>query len=693
MFPIDQSFHLPKAFLKEMQETPVPWGGGLLSQATYYRTYSRGPSQSPFGRQEHFPDMIQRTIEGCLSIRKTWYKLIGQRWDESEMQHFGEHMARLAFEMKWLPPGRSCFALGTGYPEQRGNAALNNCGFVEMQNLPDAAAWLMDHLMLGVGVGFKIKDWGHTLHTPRGEPEVYQIPDSREGWVESIRRLIHSYTYLPMYTDDPHYLRPVSFDYSLIRPQGALIRGFGGRASGPKPLMELHDKVRELLEAACVHEYDDGHTGYTTTELQADIMNLIGVCVIAGNVRRSAEIAIGKSDDELFINLKNYGDWNDTTQQWDSIGPSHHRLPWGYMSNNSVWMDSDADFERLPELVSTLLDRGEPGFINGRNIKNRGRYTDKVGNSQFNLRPDYATGMNPCGEIPLEDRELCNLVETFPTRVKNYQEWLSVLDCATFFASTVALLPSHDESTNAVVARNRRIGVSVSGVADWVDSVPFSQVHRWLDNGYARVRRENERLAEDAGVPASIRCTTVKPSGTISLLPWVAPGMHHPVKSRFIRRIKFSINDPAAERLVAANVPWEPDDHDSSTLVFEFPMESANRGRTRSVDQVPFAEQCALASFMARVWADNSVSFTGTINRTDLAHAERVITMTLPTVKSMSALVNQESNKKYRQLPYEAISVEELNRRKSEIRDIDWSDFQGSDGEDQKFCDGDACAI
>jgi ribonucleoside-triphosphate reductase len=318
-----------------------------------------------------------------------------------------------------------------------------------------------------------------------------------------------------------------------------------------------------------------------STELTADIMNLIGVCVIAGNVRRSAEIAIGSSDDDVFINLKNYGEWDDHTATWKTQGPSHHRLGWGYMSNNSVWIADDRHFESIPELVGILLDRGEPGFINAHNIRNRGRYVDKVGNGLPWLRADLATGMNPCGEIPLEDRELCNLVEVFPTRCESKQEWFAVLDYATFFASTVALLPSHDPTTNAVVARNRRIGVSVSGVADWIDAVPFSKVHRWLDDGYARVRRNNRQLAMDAGVPESIRVTTVKPSGTISLLPWVSPGMHHPVKKRFIRRINVAANDPVSERLIGAGVPWEPNDHDLNTLVFEFPMESANRGRTR----------------------------------------------------------------------------------------------------------------
>jgi ribonucleoside-triphosphate reductase len=690
MFQIDQPFHLDQQFLQELREKPVPWGGGLLSQATYFRTYSRERE----GRQEQFADTIQRCIEGCLSIRKTWYKLIGQHWDEPAMQRFGQYMATTAFQMKWLPPGRSLFALGTGYPETRGNAALNNCGFVMCNRLSEAAAWLMDHLMLGVGIGFRISEWGHRLDKPEGEPVIYQAPDSREGWVEATRLLVNSYE---MDEDfEGNWKRPVVFDYTLVRPRGSRINGFGGTASGPEPMREMHEKIRELMNRACdqVHDPNWPHqTGEATAELTADIMNLIGVCVVAGNVRRSAEIAIGSSDDHEFLHLKDYGTWDDSQQQWKTQGPGFNRRGWGHMSNNSVWISEDRHFEAIPELVGILLDRGEPGFINAINIRNRGRYTDKVGNGIPWLRYDEAIGMNPCGEIPLEDRELCNLVEVFPTRCTSMQEWLSIIDCATFFASTIALLPSHDPTTNAVVARNRRIGVSVSGVADWIDAVPFSKVHRWLDNGYERVRSYNRQLAADAGVPESIRVTTVKPSGSVSLLPWVSPGMHHPVKSRFIRRINVSASDPVAERLIAAGVPWEPNDADINTLVFEFPMESANRGRTRSVDRVPFAEQCALASFMARVWADNSVSFTGTINQSDLAHAERVITMTLPTIKSMSAIVNQETQKQYRQLPYEAISVEEYNRRNNAIQPVDWSGFRGSDGQDPRYCDAEVCEV
>ena len=687
---VDQEFHLDTDYLNELRQRPVPWGGGLLSKATFYRTYSR---RKPEGGNEHFSDVVQRNIEGMMAIRKSWFKIIGRRWDEGSMQHLGQRMANLMFEMKFLPPGRSLYIMGTDYVKQRGSAALNNCAFVNIQGhgLAHSAAWLMDHTMLGVGVGFKVSPFGGTLIRPQGEPTLYIIPDSREGWVESVRLLIESYE-MGIY-DDGSPKAPVVFDYSDIRPKGSRIQGFGGIASGPEPLVTLHNRIRELFDA----ELDRGYEyGTIPTELSIDIMNLIGVCVIAGNVRRSAEIAIGRPDDHEFIHLKDIG-FTDKNGNWIA-GPYAHRAKHSYMSNNSVWMDSDADFEQIPDLVQHIIGdmgRGEPGFINARNIRKRGRMLDKVGNGNPWLREDLAQGMNPCGEIPLYSHELCNLIETFPTRVTNKAEWEEVLKAATFFASTVALLPSHDPDTNDIVAENRRIGVSVSGVADWVDSVPFSRIHRWLDDGYHIVRNKNRWLAAEAGVPESIRVTTVKPSGTVSLLPWVSPGVHHPVQRRFIRRITFATDDPVTERLIAAGVPYEPLLTDpENSLSFQFPMMSAGKGRTRSVEQVSIWEQASLAAFLQRVWADNAVSFTGTVTPKEIGQLEAVATQMLPITKAHSFIVQNPDEPVYPQSPYEGSTVEDYEKRMSAInQDIDWSDYGGTDGLDTRYCDGDSCVV
>lgn len=725
---VDQEYHLPNDFKQKLRERPVPWGGGILSQATFYRTYSRIMDN---GRNEHFADVVIRNVEGVMRIRKSWYKLIGQQWDDREMGYLAESMAERMFEMKFLPPGRGLYAMGTEYVEKRGNAALNNCGFVDLNNYTkpsDSVAWLMDHLMLGVGVGFRVPTSlkQTDLKRPVGPEVTHVVEDSREGWVESTRLLVNSYEVEYQEFSEPHPTdewgrceKPIiKMDYSQVRPAGSPIKGFGGTSSGPQPLIDFHEKVRSLLDAAL----DEHGNGWTDTNLIADIMNLAGVCVIAGNVRRSAEIALGPIKED-FINLKNYGKsiqiktdegipgWKQHEDAVDVVysktkpgenwveatiwipGPAEYRMDWGYMSNNSIVLEEDDDFMQLPDLAERILDNGEPGLVNMINIRKRGRYQDKVGENNW-LREDFATGMNPCGEIPLESFELCNLVEVFPTRAKDYHDWTQTLRAATFFASTVSLLPSHDSRTNAVVSRNRRIGVSVSGYADWVDSTPMSTIHRWLDNGYTIVRHENKFLADEAGVPASVRLTTVKPSGTVSLLPWVSPGMHHPVKNRFIRRVTFRQDDPVTERLIAAGVPYEPLLTDpNGSYSFEFPMQSANGGRTRSVEHVPIYEQVAHAQFLARVWADNAVSFTGTIAAREKHLLAQLLPLAIPTVKSLSFLVNNDENKAYDQAPYEGITVDEYERRAKAIQQIDWSDFGGSDGQDSLYCDGDVCEL
>jgi ribonucleoside-diphosphate reductase alpha chain len=675
--------------MAELAERPVPWGGGLLSRATFYRTYSRNNEETNF-KQEHWHNVVQRCIEGVFDIRRSWYKIIGRNWPEYDMQNLAQNMANYMFHMRFLPPGRGLYAMGTNQVRTRGNAALNNCAFVQVGSrrgdFGHAANWMTQHLMLGVGVGFRIPEGGvgYRIHRRDSLISTYRIDDSREGWADSVQVLLDSYEGGNNY----------EFDYSQVRPAGSPIKTFGGISAGPEPLKRAHTQIRKLMDEAVIDH------GFIDTELVADVMNILGVCVIAGNVRRSAEIAVGSPDDTTFIHMKDIGHdekMPEGTKLWVP-GEYAHRAGHSYMSNNSVWLDADTDFERIPDLVSHIVGlegRGEPGFINGRNIRTRGRYRDKVGNGNAWLREDIATGMNPCGEIPLESHELCNLVELFPTRCSSYSEWMDAVWLATWYASTVSLLPSHDEDTNAIVSRNRRIGVSVTGVADWVDSTPFSIIHRWLDDGYDLVREVNAELAKEAGVPASIRVTTVKPSGTVSLLPWVSPGVHHLVQSRFIRRVTVKRDSPVAEHLIRGRVPHEPllTDPDGSWS-FQFPMQSGMGGRTRSLKNVSIWEQASLAAFMARVWADNAVSFTGTVGQHELKQLEAVATQFLPVVKSLSFLVDNDETEIYPQAPYEGITVAEYDRRMAEIdHDTSFDDYFGTDGEDTKFCDAEACEV
>lgn len=401
-------------------------------------------------------------------------------------------------------------------------------------------------------------------------------------------------------------------------------------------------------------------------------MNAIGSCVVAGNVRRSAEIAIGSPYDLEFLNLKNYEQNPD-------------RADIGWMSNNTIALQSSEDFKMLtsPEIGERVADNGEPGILNMINVSKYGRTHDRM--------DDAAVAINPCGEIPLESAELCNLVEVFPTRI-DPKELNRVLELATFYASTVALLRSHSAQTNEVTSRNRRIGVSVSGVADWLDATSVPHVFDSLNRGYDVVRQENKRLAREAGVAESIRVTTVKPSGTVSLLAGVSSGVHYPVGGYVLRRMRVAADSPVGDLLVAAGVPSEPDAVSDNTTVFEFPLRYG-AGKTRSVKHVSVYEQAAVVSMLQRCWADNAVSNTLTVQPEELGQVERVLALFAPQVKSLSLL--PESEGVYEQMPIERITAAEFGARAATIKKIDWTGLKDSQGDatSEGYCQDDRCEI
>ena len=652
---VQERFELPQSFKTQLRQRPIPWGFGPLSEAVFYRTYSRSNGHG----QEQWADTVTRVVEGVMSIRKDYLLNVkGGAWSDKNRTALAKEMSYAIYDMKLLPPGRGLWAMGTDYVYDRGSHALNNCGAISVhRSLALPARWLMDSLMCGVGVGFTTHESSlFTMKKPHGEEQVYVVPDTKEGWSESVKRLIQSYE---------RGSRPVSFDYSQIRKAGVPIRGFGGVSAGSAPLRKLHDRLRRYLDRRAEGKTSD-------TRLIADVMNAIGSCVVAGNVRRSAELAVGSPYDTDFLDLKNY-----------ELNPD--RADIGWMSNNSVALRESSDFAALPEIgiSERVADNGEPGILNMINVSKYGRIGER--------REDAAVAVNPCGEIPLESAELCNLVEVFPTRC-DPKELNRVFELATFYASTVALLRSHSAQTNEVTSRNRRIGVSVSGVADWLDSTSVSHVFDSLNRGYDVVRTENRRLASEAGVAESIRVTTVKPSGTVSLLAGVSSGVHFPVGGYVLRRMRVAQDSPVSALLVAAGVPHEPDVVSDNTEVFEFPLRYGN-GRTRSVKNVSVYEQAAVVAMLQRCWADNAVSNTLTVQPEELKQVERVLALYAPQVKSLSLLPDKSDV--YEQMPVEHITKEEHDARVSKIGAVPWDGLEGSQGDatSEGYCQDDRCEI
>jgi len=295
-----------------------------------------------------------------------------------------------------------------------------------------------------------------------------------------------------------------------------------------------------------------------------------------------------------------------------------------------------------------------------------------------------------CSEICLEPFEVCNLSEVFPTRCSTEEELINAAKIATFYSSTVTLLPTHRQETNRIIERNRRIGVSMSGVADWRELKGAPYVTSWFKQLYKIIRQTNKELAEEAGIPESIRVTAIKPSGTISILAGVSSGMHFPTFKYAIRRIRVAEHSPIVKILQGANIPNEPDTYSKQTLVFEFPVDL---GHSRKAKDVSAWEQFALLATLQREYSDNMVSTTIYFDKDkEGEHIANMLTDYIPVLKSVSMLPHSEEGS-YKQMPFEGITKEQYEDKIKTIKEIDWTMFGNSDGAEEKYCGNDACMM
>ena len=724
---VTERYKLPESIVKHLRLRTPNFGFNGYGETVFYTRYSRTKLD---GSQESWSDVVTRCVEGIFSIRKDWYRKTHIAWEQSYWDDYAYDFANFLFDMKFLPPGRGLWAMGTEFVYERGSMALQNCGFTLVgDKIWEDAHWCMDALMCGVGVGFlPERNDDIEVFKPKGSM-VFRIPDTREGWCDSVGVLIKSYM-------QPGQLN-VDFDYTDIRPQGLPIKGFGGISSGPEPLIELHKTIRVFFERYS-QERD-----YDSVLLKADIINSIGCAVIAGNVRRSAEICCGYIDDPVFLDLKNYTRF-----------PYRENIGW--RSNNSAILERPEDYLRLSDIAKRVVINGEPGVINRLNLV-KGR----IGKDD-NVRRDNALGFNPCGEQPLENKELCCLVESVPNRCVDVngdfseEMWNRALEYATFYASTVTLLPTHRPETNRVMAKNRRIGVSIMGYTPWVAREQQYNVINYLRNGYSTVRRFNSAFNAEAGIPESIRVTTVKPGGTTPKLAGEIPGMGYKNFTHMIRRHRQAKNSSLSDALIAAGVPYEDDVVSANTLVFEFPLYVADG---KEASEASLWEQAQHLMTLQKEWSDNAVSNTlnfkpawpmvervGCADEAAVEEAltklskkylvdfsqgvrynenyefnnhrcsvvkkwekyevqvfkfdpnheegdvETVLSNTVPHIKSL-ALLPHSSMGVYAQMPEEGIAKEEYERRLAQIKPIDWSTVRFNVAQPEVFCTAESCEL
>ena len=661
------SFNLAEEFVNTYRSKKVNWGyrdaaGNSVGEITFIRTYSRLKED---GTKETWADTCERVINGMYSIQKDHAKSQRLPWSDAKAQASAKEAFDRMFEFKWTPPGRGLWMMGTPLVNvQKNSAALQNCSFVStdaMTKLNPAKpfAFLMEASMLGVGVGFDTKgaDKDFTIYDPQPDSDPIVIPDTREGWVESTTTVINSYL-----TSDKK--KPV-FDYSQIRPAGTPIKTFGGTAAGADPLIRLHKHIESIFS---------GRAGEKLTVRDvADLGNLIGVCVVSGNVRRSAELLMGKIDDEVFLNLKNYDKYPE-------------RIGHGWMSNNSVEVSVGQD---LSPIIDGIARNGEPGVIWMDVTRQYGRLSDPINNKDWR-----AAGYNPCAEQSLESMECCTLVETYIGRHETLEDFKRTLKFAYLYAKTVTLLPTHWEETNAIMQRNRRIGTSISGVANFADTRGLPTLRKWMDEGYATVTNYDKSYSEWLGIRESIKTTTIKPSGTVSILAGESPGVHWtPGGRHFLRTIRFANNDPMLPLFKMANYRVEPEVHSpDTTSVVYFPIEAQ---AVRSEKEVSIYEKMALAATAQRYWSDNSVSVTVSFDpKTEAEAIGTALHMYDGQLKTVSFLAMDDGA--YPQMPYTSSNAEEYEEGRMTLFPIDLSGVYAGmafDAVGEAYCTTDACEV
>lgn len=631
--------------IRAMRETFSPYG-----MIVFLRTYARKKED---GNLETWHDVVIRVINGTFYFKKEQSK----RWCEKKEQKLAFDMAVSMFRFQWLPPGRGLWAMSKDYIRKYGNMALNNCGFVSTEmskfgniSLAVALKWMMDASMLGVGVGFDC-DWDGEVFIPKehnGAPLL--IKDSREGWYESTYQLLLSYL-------EPNHKR-CKFDYSAIRAEGELIKQFGGVAAGPSVLVLAHrrieacfecfyrckngmgakDSIRILLKESLAYEDDTFKYGYESmmqkfeespielksylrARLIVDLFNIVGVCVVSGNVRRSAEVALGHPCDKEFLNLKNFG-----------INPERE-YSYGWMSNNSVRIETADQYNEIIDgIVPLVIRNGEPGIINLVKINAVDPKNPKKKNDR---------GVNPCVEITLESFELCCLAEAFGMNcfdengVFSMEIFLAACKYAALYASIVSCIPCHSKLTAEIVNRNHRVGVSQSGLWALYETLDRETYISALKNAFQVAKKTADKYIHDFCGTYPIAVTTVKPSGSISTLAQSLPGVHPAPENRYvIRRIRVGKNLPLAAALIKAGIQYETSKSDGSALVFLFPID---QGAFRSANEVAMWEQCMMAMEVQQIYSDNGVSLSLYFERNTEAHQlPALIKHILPYVKGIS---------------------------------------------------------
>jgi ribonucleoside-triphosphate reductase len=632
----------------------TPWSS--IGYITYKRTYSRRfDDNNPNSATEEFTDTIDRVI-------KASNEQLGCGFTDEEQEKLRGYMLGL----KGTVAGRFLWQLGTPTVDRLGLSSLQNCAFTVVDKPVEPFTWAMDLLMLGSGVGYNIQN-ENVKKIPPVNPQFvaptrtdsadadFIVPDSREGWVKLLGKTLKA----ALLSD---HSKPATFTFSaqLIRGKGAPIKGFGGVASGPEDLCNGIEKISAVLEK---------RAGKNLRPIDClDIMNIIGSIVVAGNVRRSAQIAIGDADDVEYLLAK----------RWD-LG----NIPsWRAMSNNSVVCNDISDLHDF--FWDGYEGKGEPyGLINLKLSRKVGR----LGETEY---PDpKVMGYNPCAEQSLADKETCCLAEIYLPNIESEDELFDVASLLYRINKHSLALPCHLKSTETIVHDNMRMGIGITGVLQSTE-----QQKSWLSATYKKLRSLDEWYSAKHGFNKSVKLTTVKPSGTLSLLPGVTPGCHPAYARHMIRRIRIASNHNLVQvcRDHGYHVEYQQNfdgTEDHSTVVVSFPFSHPEHAVLAK--DMTAIQQLETVKWLQEVWSDNSVSCTVYYRKEELPEIRKYLKKNYKgNHKSLSFLLHSEHG--FKQAPLEEITEEQYNELVANTKLITTIE-EANIGLDDSECSTGACPI
>jgi len=317
------------------------------------------------------------------------------------------------------------------------------------------------------------------------------------------------------------------------------------------------------------------------------------------------------------------------------------------------------------------------------NAQKYGRMKDPI-----NWKDKKAMGTNPCSEQTLFNMELCCLVETFPVNHESLEDYLRTLELCVLYGKSITLVNTHWAETNAVMLKNRRMGISQSGIQNAIGKYGIAEILNWCDKGYEHILNMDEKYSDWLCIPKSIKLTSVKPSGTISLLPGVSSGIHYPHSEYYIRRIRFDETSEYLPILKEAGYKIEKDLYSERTIVVEFPVKE--KFFTKGKNDVTVWEQFENAALYQHYWADNQVSITVTFKKEEEKDILSCLEKYQHRLKCISMLPIKDHG--YKQAPYEEITKEQYEDMTKDLKKYNLNKI-GQKAIGTKGCDGDSCSI